>query len=214
MPLIEEVANPDRVQEEVKFALRSLLGVALPRYEVVSGGHPSIMDVVYDACIDAGDRVRLKIFQSDYFLKEGSLSEFALKLQNFVIPVEKISEKPLVNAKLVQERMTDYLIETYPAESLATFYIGGKKGTLLRMPGVKREYRLLKKKRPTAFYPVYQIEGVASHLPGRPQVVEMYDRNKYSEEYFQQLLEQHFNPESTDNMSLRKKLERQASGSV
>ena len=67
--------------KEIREAVRALVAVVLPKYELVFGGHPDISPMVESAARSLGALERVHIFQSRFF--EDKIPEIAKQFKNF-----------------------------------------------------------------------------------------------------------------------------------
>lgn len=128
---------------EIRAAVRALVSIVLPKYELVFGGHPDISPMVESAARSLGAVDHVHIFQSRFF--EPRIPEVARKFENFHWTDRQDSmESSLLLMRREMLRFRPYVMG---------IFIGG-------MEGVVDEFRLLHENCPSV--PAYPIGATGS----------------------------------------------------
>lgn len=133
----------------IRDAVLALATIALPKYRLVWGGHPSITPLIYYVLqkMTVNIQEHVTLFQSKYFEKD--FLEDNNKFNN-VILTENLGDK-ISSLRLMRETM----IESY--EFKAGIFIGG-------MDGVEEEYNMFKKYQPKALILPIASTGAAAKI--------------------------------------------------
>lgn len=131
----------------IRDAVLALATIALPKYRLVWGGHPSITPLIYYVLqkMDINIQEHVTLFQSKYF--EKYFPEDNNKFNN-VILTENLGDK-ISSLRLMRETM----FESF--EFKAGIFIGG-------MDGVEEEYHMFKKHQPDALILPIASTGAAA----------------------------------------------------